>query len=116
MFLNDFLLHVQTGLTVEFQETLSIIAEHYYYRPTEFTNGLIRPLINPAGCNEGSCKIFAFAKLHGLSQEQTLALFGEYYRVDVLGNPDAGDHANIRTFMRDGWDGITFLGDTLIAK
>lgn len=70
-----------------------------------------QPLINEAGRNEGSCKISALARLHGLDQSQTLALFGDYYRKDVLENPTGNDHQNIRNFMRDGWDGIVFKGE-----
>jgi HopJ type III effector protein len=108
MKLNAFLEGVKAGNKVDFQETLSVIAEHYRYQPTEFSNGLVEPLINPAGQNEGSCKIFAFARLHDLNREQTLELFGDYYRNDVLSNPDGSDHLNIRQFMRDGWGGIVF--------
>ncbi len=116
MKLNDFLQRVKIGQVIDFQETMSVIAEHYRYRPTEFSNGLTEPLINEAGRNEGSCKIFAFAKLHNLTPGQTLSLFGDYYRKDVLGNPDGSDHQNIRHFMRDGWEGIVFGGEALEAK
>ncbi|OAI01113.1 HopJ type III effector protein [Methylomonas methanica] len=116
MMVNDFLQRVKSGQPVEFQETIALIAEHYDYQPTEFSNGLQQPLVNEAGRNEGSCKIFAFAKLHQLTVEQTLALFGDYYRQDVLGNPAGKDHQNIRNFMRDGWDGIVFKGEVLQAK
>lgn len=116
MKLNDFLLRVKDGQAVDFQETMSVIGEHYRYRPTEFSNGLVEPLVNEAGRNEGSCKIFAFARLHDLSPAQTLALFGDYYRQDVLGNPDGNDHQNIRHFMRDGWEGIVFSGEALQAE
>jgi hypothetical protein len=113
---NDFLQRVKSGQTVEFQETMVFIAEHYHYQPTEFSNGLQQPLVNEAGRNEGSCKIFAFAKLQQLTVEQTLALFGDYYRQDVLGNPSGNDHQNIRHFMRDGWEGIAFKGEALQPK
>ena len=73
-------------------------------------------ILNTAGKNEGSCKIFAFALLHQLDKQQTLNLFGDYYRVDVLGNPDGDSHQNIRSFMRYGWQGIRFMGTALIAK
>lgn len=95
---------------------MAVIAEFYHYQPTEFGNGLNQSLINEAGRNEGSCKIFAFAKLHQLTVEQTLALFGDYYRQDVLNNPEGNDHQNIRNFMRDGWEGIVFKGEALQAK
>lgn len=116
MNLSDFLQRVKAGQAVEFEETMAVIAQHYNYCPAEFGNGIIEPILNAAGANEGSCKIFAFGKLHGLSQEQTLALFGAYYRHDVLGAPDGRDHANIRRFMRDGWEGIVFSGEALRTK
>ncbi|CAD6878766.1 Type III effector HopPmaJ [Methylomonas albis] len=116
MMVNDFLQCVKSGQAIDFQETMAIIADHYHYQATEFSNGLQQPLVNEAGRNEGSCKIFAFAKLQQLTVEQTLALFGDYYRQDVLGNPDGNDHQNIRNFMRDGWEGIVFKGEALQAK
>jgi hypothetical protein len=114
--LNDFIDRVKSGQAIDFKETMAVIAEAYDYQPTTFSNGLHQPLMNEAGHNEGSCKIFAFAKLHGLDQNHTLALFGDYYRKDVLGNPAGYDHQNIRIFMRDGWDGIVFQGEVLTAK
>lgn len=116
MILNDFLKLVKAGQAVDFQDTMAVIAEYYHYQATEFSNGLGQPLVNEAGRNEGSCKIFAFAKLHQLTVEQTLALFGDYYRKDVLNNPEGNDHQNIRNFMRDGWEGIVFKGEALQAK
>lgn len=116
MTLNEFIDRVKAGEAVDFQDTMAVIAEHYHYLPTEFSNGLPPSLLNEAGRNEGSCKIFAFAKLHALSQQQTLALFGDYYRNDVLQNPQGTDHQNIRNFMRDGWEGIVFRGEALQAK
>ncbi|QPK64884.1 HopJ type III effector protein [Methylomonas sp. LL1] len=113
---SHFIERVRAGQAVDFQESMAVIGEHYDYQPTQFSNGIRQPLINEAGRNEGSCKIFAFAKLQGLDQAQTLALFGDYYRKDVLENPDGTDHQNIRNFMRDGWDGIVFSGEALTAK
>jgi hypothetical protein len=116
MTLNDFLRRVKTNQVIDFKQTMSVISECYDYRPTGFSNGLTEPLINEAGANEGSCKIFALARLHDLTPEQTLSLFGDYYRKDVLGNPDGSDHQNIRRFMRDGWEGIVFKSEALQAK
>ncbi|MDO6462391.1 HopJ type III effector protein [Granulosicoccaceae sp. 1_MG-2023] len=98
--------------TIEFDHVMQLIGEHYQYTPTAFKNGTLH---NAAGQNEGSCKVFAFARLHNLNKEQTLALFGRYYRDDVLGNPDGQDHGNIRNFMQHGWDGIEFEGEALSA-
>ena len=100
--------------TLEFSEVIETINANFDYTPTRFTNGRgDDKVINEAGSNEGSCRIFAFALLQGFSAEETLALFGKFYREDVLGNPAGTDHANIRTFMRHGWTGIHFDGVAL---
>ena len=105
---------VRSGQRVSFQETIATIAEHYRYEPIRFLNGVGDDcVVNEAGTNEGSCKIFYFAKLHELTPEQTLSLFGNYYWEDVLGYPDRSDHANIRTFMKYGWQGIRYAGEAL---
>jgi hypothetical protein len=102
--------------SVEFPEVIATIEANYRYTPTRFTNGKSDDLVvNEAGTNEGSCKIFAFAQMHDLNEAQTLACFGTYYREDVLQHPEGDDHANIRTFMRHGWDGIRFEGAALTA-
>lgn len=103
--------------SVDFAEVIATIETHYDYTPTRFTNGKNGMTVtNEAGQNEGSCKIFAFAKLNSLDVKQTLACFGTYYRDDVLGNPAGEDHANIRNFMHHGWDGIFFASDALQIK
>ena len=100
---------------VEFDQVIDFINNNYEYTPTHFTNGQGHDLVNnQPGNNEGSCKIFAFATLNGLNEEETLACFGKYYREDVLNHPEGNDHANIRTFMRHGWSGIQFEGTVLI--
>ena len=95
---------------IEFSEVMTVISANYHYQPSTFSNG---ELTNEAGSNEGSCKIFAFAKLHDLSEESTLACFGQYYREDVLLNPEGIDHGNIRNFIKQGWQGINFEGKVL---
>ena len=91
--------------SVEFDRVMTTINDCYDYSPTRFSNG---DVVNEAGQNEGSCKIFAFAQLNQLNESQTLACFGQYYRDDVLANPDGTDHGNIRNFMKTGWSGIQF--------
>ena len=95
----------QQSARVSFEEVLQVIDDNYQYLPTSFCNGAIE---NIAATNEGSCKIFTFAKLHSLSQDETLACFGRYYREDVLANPNGTDHRNIRNIISSGWDGIKF--------
>lgn len=99
--------------TITFPEVIAHIDAHYDFTPSRFTNGTT---VNEAGQNNGSCKIFSFAKLHGLTQDQALALFGDYYRSDVLGNPEGTDHQNIRNFIQSGWEGIQFEGEALREK
>lgn len=95
--------------TVTFQKVMNVIKANYHYSPTDFSNGKNDDLVtNQAGENEGSCKLFAFALHQNLSESQTLHCFGDYYRVDVLEHPEAYDHANIRAFIKYGWDGIHF--------
>ena len=61
---------------IDFQAVMTAIAENYDYTPAQFSNGLEHDRIfNHAGENEGSCKIFAFAQLHGLTEHETLACF-----------------------------------------
>jgi hypothetical protein len=98
---------------IEFNDTMSIIDSLYVFTPTSFKNG---DLVNEAGKNAGSCKIFSFARLHNLTPEQTLACFGSYYRDDVLNHPDHRDHLNIRNFMKTGLSGIEFDSEPLKAK
>jgi len=107
----------ETPSNVEFEQVIEVITELYTYTPTQFSNGVgPTAVINEAGANEGSCKIFAFAQLHGLNERQTLNCFGKYYREDVLKHPDATDHGNIRNFITSGWPGIQFDAPSLKAK
>lgn len=98
---------------IQFKEVIAFIDEHYDFTPTTFTNG---NTVNEADQNNGSCKVFSFAKLNDLSKEETLSLFGAFYREDVLQNPEGTDHQNIRNFMNFGWDGISFEGKALTRK
>lgn len=98
---------------VNFADTIAVIDAHYDFTPTAFRNG---ELDNAAGQNNGSCKVFSFAKLQQLTPQQTLHCFGSYYRDDVLQHPEATDHQNIRNFMQFGWDGVVFQGTALSAK
>jgi hypothetical protein len=91
--------------TIDFAETMAVIEANYHFTPSAFNNGEIK---NAPDQNNGSCKLFAFAQLHGLNEQQTLACFGQYYRDDVLKNPQGRDHQNIRHFMQSGWQGIVF--------
>ncbi len=96
--------------SIDFNELMAVIDEHYEFSNTAFSNGVLK---NKAGENSGSCKLFAFAAQHNLTQQETLACFGAYYREDVLENPESDNHQNIRNFMQTGWIGIEFSGEVL---
>ena len=113
----ELLTHLNTHpAALQFADVIACIDAHYHYTPQTFSNGIGKDCVtSTAGTNAGSCKIFAFGLLQALSEAQTLACFGEYYR-EVLATPDDSDHANIRTFMRHGWEGIHFDGVVLRVK
>lgn len=90
---------------VSFEQVMQVISDNYSYTPASFKNG---ELLNEAGTNEGSCKIFYFAQLNELTEQQTLACFGRYYFEDVLQNPQGNDHGNIRNFIKTAWQGVEF--------
>lgn len=98
---------------VDYQQLLAVIDKHYHYQATAFRNGEID---NAAGQNEISCKLFSFALLHGLNQQQTLACFGSLYFDVVLSDPNGVGHQNIRQFMKTGWQALEFFGQALITK
>jgi hypothetical protein len=114
MTIEDYLTKLQTTPELlDFNDLMTLVDENYSFTETAFTNG---DLENMAGENSGSCKLFSFAKLQGLTEEQTLACFGIYYRDDVLKNPDTDNHQNIRNFMNTGWNGVKFNQIALVAK
>ena len=102
-----------TPKAIAFSDTMSIIEKYYDFTPTHFSNG---GLENKPDENSGSCKLFAFAKIHSLTNSETLACFGAYYFNDVLQYPDGDGHQNIRNFMKTGIEGLIFTGDPLKKK
>lgn len=98
--------------TIVFTDVITYIESLYIHTPTAFTNGDQR---NEETQNQGSAKVFSFAKLENLSKEATLLLFAEHYQA-VLNTAEATDHQNIRQFMIHGWDGIIFEGTALTIK
>jgi hypothetical protein len=98
--------------TLAFKDVIAFIETYYQHQPTAFRNG---DAYNEATQNQGSAKVFAFAQLNNLSAADTLYLFAEHYQ-SVLDHPHATDHQNIRQFMAQGWDGVVFEGEALVAK
>lgn len=98
--------------TATFKEVIEFIETYYQHHPTAFKNG---EAFNEASQNQGSAKVFAFARLNNLDADDTLYLFAEHYQ-SVLAHPDAADHQNIRQFMKYGWAGVVFEGEALLEK
>lgn len=98
--------------SLTFKEVIEFIEASYQHQPTAFKNG---EAYNEATQNQGSAKVFAFARLNDLGKEDTLYLFAEHYQ-SVLNTPDGADHQNIRQFMKHGWDGVVFEGEALLVK
>ena len=107
----DILKRLEEG-TAKFNDVIGYIESKYIHNGTAFKNGLQE---NAADQNQGSAKVFAFAKLNELSKEDTLKLFAEHYQ-SVLDTPEGEDHQNIRQFILNGWDGVYFEGEVLISK
>ncbi|WP_180071968.1 HopJ type III effector protein [Acinetobacter sp. YH12200] len=107
----DLLAQLAAG-EAKFADVIAYIEARYTHTPTAFKNG---QQSNATTENQGSAKVFAFARLNGLDQTQTLSLFAEHYAA-VQATPQASDHQNIRQFMQNGWDGIAFGGQVLTAK
>jgi len=97
---------------IKFTDVIAFIESNYSHTPAAFKNGEV---YNEASQNQGSAKVFSFASLHGLSEEDTLHLFAEHYQ-SVLDTPEGTGHQNIRQFMTNGWAGIKFEGEVLSAK
>ena len=98
--------------SLPFKEVIEFIETDYQHQPTAFKNG---ETYNEATQNQGSARVFAFAQLNNLNEEDTLYLFAEHYQ-SVLNNPNGTDHQNIRQFITHGWPGIVFEGQALLAK
>ena len=98
--------------SINFAETMQVIEDNYNFTPTTFTNGEIK---NKAGENNGSCKLFAFAKLQKLTKEETLYCFGEHYK-SVLEDVNGNAHLNIRNFMKTGFNGLYFENEALTLR
>ena len=107
---------VRGGETIEFEEAIQVIENWYQIRRVGFSNGLgEETVVSEPGANMGSLKILGFAKMHGLTESETLPLFGKFYREDVLLNPESKNHPNIRAFMKYGWSGVRFDGPPIEA-
>ena len=95
-----------------FEEVMELIDTHYESQLLEFKNG---DTVNQQGENEGSAKLLSYAALSEMDQATTLKLWGQYYR-EVLNDPNGTSHANIRNFMKYGWDGVPFENGIALTR
>ena len=109
----DQLLALLSNETAQFNDVINFIEENYEFTAVAFTVG---NQANQQGTNLGSCKIFALSQDLKLTATETLQCFGDFYRKDVLENPTADDHQNIRNFMSCGFSGVSFNGVALVAN
>ena len=101
-----------TPTAITFKETMQVIENYYTFNPTAFKNG---DIINNAGENNGSCKLFAFAMHQEFTKEETLLCFGEHYQT-VLEDKNGTSHQNIRNFIQTGFKGLSFENEALTLK
>jgi len=97
---------------LRFTDILAYIDTQYTYTASAFQNG---SQYNAENENQGSAKVLSFARLHNLSQADTLKLFAEHYEAVQL-TPQGTDHQNIRQFMQHGWTGLQFDRQVLQEK
>ena len=109
--IQDLLNKIDTNEII-FTDVISFIEKNYTYSPSAFSNG---KQLNAENENQGSAKVFSFAQLNNLNEEDTLKLFVEHYQ-SVLDTPEETNHQNIRQFMIYGWDGIKFEKQVLKLK
>ncbi|MDA9087432.1 HopJ type III effector protein, partial [Polaribacter sp.] len=91
---------------------MQVIEDYYTFNPTAFANG---DIINSAGENNGSCKLFAFTMHQEFTKEETLLCFGEHYQT-ILKDKNGSSHQNIRNFIQTGFKGLSFENEALTLK
>mmetsp|Transcript_15487 Transcript_15487/g.33703 ORF Transcript_15487/g.33703 Transcript_15487/m.33703 type:complete len:210 (+) Transcript_15487:101-730(+) len=101
-----------SGDDIMFEDVIEIIDKYYEDGLIEFKNG---DMNNAPGENVGSAKVLSYAALSGMDKEETLKLWGQYYR-DVKATPDGTDHQNIRNFIKYGWEGVPFENGIALTK
>jgi len=104
-----------------FDRFIALIDSIFETHPVEFHNGIINhgetattsasytTLINEAGSNLWSLKVFAFAIMMGYTASQALSLFGEHYN-DVIEDPNSGRHLNIEQVYKHWLWGVQIQG------
>jgi len=104
---------------ITLSQAIAAIESQYDVVPRPFSVGTVH---NEAGECVMTATILSAGRVLNLSRERTLWLFGEIYREytpsgvkfveyippEVYPGYAENMHANIRTFMQCGWDGVSF--------
>ena len=98
---------------MKFSDFIDLIAREYRFSNIAFENSGV---FNSKDENQGSAKVFCFGLMHSLSEREVIKCFGEHYQ-SVLDSPqDQSSHLNIRSFMNNGWGGVTIDFAALTIK
>lgn len=95
--------------SITYQQTIDFIDKHYCYFAVPFKCGDITYEPN---VKTGAAKIFSFGLMTQMTKDQTLRLFGEYYR-DLK---PTDDRPNVKNFIDYGWNGISFSSGLAIVS
>ncbi|SFV69698.1 Type III effector HopPmaJ [hydrothermal vent metagenome] len=108
----QYLIQLKSKYSMKFEDLMQVIEDNYNILTTAFKNG---DLENSADENQGSAKLFAFAKLHNLNNTETLRCFGQYYQ-EVLDDKNGSSHSNIRQLILTGLENVILKKQILIKK
>jgi len=97
---------------MKFSDTQDLINKDYNYEANGFTIG---DIYNDKNSNQWSGRILSYAIINKLNTIETLKLFGEYYQ-EVLDNPNADSHKNIRALMKYGIESAKFDNNKLLLQ
>jgi hypothetical protein len=104
---------LRSGNQMKFSDFIDLIAREYRFLNIAFENSGV---FNSKDENQGSAKVFCFGLMHSLSEREVIKCFGEHYQ-SVLDSPqDQSSHLNIRSFMNNGWGGVTIDFAALTIK
>ena len=98
---------------MNFSDLTNLIDKEYEFLNVAFKNN---DLINSKEENQGSAKVFCFGLMYSLSEEDTIRCFGEHYQSVIDGPENYNSHLNIRSFLSNGWNGVSINQNALKFK
>ena len=104
---------LRSGTQMKFSDFIDLIAREYRFSNIAFENSGV---FNSKDENQGSAKVFCFGLMHSLSEREVIKCFGEHYQSVLDSSQDQSSHLNIRSFMNNGWGGVTIDFAALTIK